>query len=340
MLNFKSVDKPVLDCDVSGVGLYEHGEKLRELFKEIGSDFNEINDWDIPQPPEGTIDADGNYLEYKTDVWGVKSVYSIFGIAGHPVERPLDDWTNLKRDFPMPELNRVKDNPATREDYENWRKFYAEKSKTYYCRTGFMGLLEVMKHLRKYEDVLMDLYDDSPEINYLADVFVGHNRNQITNLLDFGVDAVQFGEDYGTQTDLIVSPDIFRSFFKPRLKELIAPVKAAGKSVFFHSCGYILPILEDLKEIGVDAIWPQVNLFDMKEFAAHCRSIELATAIHPERSHLLTNGTPEQIRRKMHEYNDIFRPQDGGSWFYLEIDNGFPWENIVAMVDVIKELRG
>lgn len=103
MLEFKPVDKPALDCDISGVGLYEHGEKIRELFKSIGSDFNPISDAPIPHPPADAKDEDGNYLEYRTDEWGVETVYRIFGIQGHPSKRPLDDWANLK-DYRVPPL--------------------------------------------------------------------------------------------------------------------------------------------------------------------------------------------------------------------------------------------
>ena len=53
----------------------------------------------------------------------------------------------------------------------------------------------------------------------------------------------------------------------------------------------------------------------------------------------MTNGTPDQVRRKMYEYAELFRPWEGGSWIYMEIDNGFPYENIEAMVEVVRELR-
>lgn len=185
----------------------------------------------------------------------------------------------------------------------------------------------------------MDLYDGVPEIHRLTDGIAARCRVEIDNLLAYGYDAVQFGDDFGTQAGMLVSPELFRTFFKPRYAELIKPIKAAGKKVLFHSCGYVLPILEDLKEIGVDGIWPQLNVYNLEEFAPYCRSLGLAVAIHPERSNLLTRGTPEDVRRQMHRYAEIFRPWDGGSWFYLEIDNGFPYENIEAMVEVIRELR-
>jgi hypothetical protein len=334
-LEFKPVDKPALDCDISGVGLYEHGEKIRELFKSIGSDFNPISEAPIPQPPTDAVDQQGRYLEYRTDEWGVEWVYRIFGIQGHPSRRPLDDWANLK-EYRLPPVAPARDN---REEFDWICRDLAEQRKTYFRRTGWVSLFEKMESLRRFEDILMDLYDDVPEIHELADRITRRSQQEIDNFLAYGFDAVQFGDDFGTQRGMMISPEIFRSFFKPRYAELMKPIKAAGKKVLFHSCGYIWPILEDLKEIGVDGIWPQLNAYDLKELAARCRDLGLAVAIHPERSNLMTKGTPDEVRRTMYQYAEIFRPCDGGSWFYLEIDNGFPYENIEAMVRVVRELR-
>ena len=334
-MEFKSVDKPALECDASGVGLHEHGEKLRELLQTVGSDFGEITTTPIPHPPEDAVDENGSYLEYKTDDWGTKWVYRIFGIHGHPVTHPLDDWGKLAA-YKMPPIEPFSINSP---EFIGYKRACETHRETYFQKGGWMGLFERMSSLRLFEDVLMDLYTDDENLNALADMLTQRCKVDIDNLLKLDVDAIQFGDDFGTQTGMLISPEIFRRFFKPRYKEMIEPIKAAGKKVMLHSCGQIMPILEDLKEIGIDTLWPQINLYNLKEFASYCRSIGMAIAIHPERSELMTNGTPDMIRRKMFEYVDAFRPQEGGSWFYVEIDNGFPFENIEAMVSVLRELR-
>ena len=60
-----------------------------------------------------------------------------------------------------------------------------------------------------------------------------------------GADAITFGDDYGTERALLMSPASWRAFFKPRLKELFAPAVKAGLDIHFHSCGQISDILED-----------------------------------------------------------------------------------------------
>lgn len=91
-----------------------------------------------------------------------------------------------------------------------------------------------------------------------------------------------------------------------------APGYASGWTVLFHTCGRIRPLFEDLAEPGVDAIGPQLNLYDLDELAAFSRAHRIALAPHPDR---------------------------GGSWFYVEIDAGFPFENVEALSTSIAQVR-
>jgi len=335
-VSFQPVDKIALECNVNAVALYEHGEKIRELFKTIEGDFSPVSDDRFPMPSESDFDENGNYLSYRGDEWGVKWVYRIFGIQGHPVKRPLDDWDNLDS-YKLPPIEKFTENSP---EYVNAGNYFKElQAKRYYAKAGWIGLLERSCSLRKFEDVLADLVCGDKDFVKLTDRLAAYHMTDIQNLLSAGVDGIQFGDDFGTQNSMLISPEIFRDFYKPRFRDLIEPIKKAGKQVFFHCCGYVLPILEDLKEIGVDIIWPQLSAYNLNDFASICRDIGLAVAIHPERSQLMTRGTPEEVYRRVYEYAETFRPQEGGSLFYLEIDNGFPYENIEAMIKAVREMR-
>ncbi len=153
----------------------------------------------------------------------------------------------------------------------------------YFHTAGGASLFETMQSLRPFADVLVDIAHDTPEINRLADLLVDYNRVIIDNALAAGVDAVCVGDDFGTQQALMLSPKLWRRFFLPRYRSLFEPVKHAGKRIFFHSCGMILPILADLREAGADAIWPQISLFDQHDLAKRCRELGLAVQLHPDR---------------------------------------------------------
>lgn len=67
------------------------------------------------------------------------------------------------------------------------------------------------------------------------------------------------GDDFATQRGLMISPEDWRRFLKPRFARLFALGKERGKHVWFHSCGDITGILPDLIDIGVD-VWETVQL--------------------------------------------------------------------------------
>ena len=138
---------------------------------------------------------------------------------------------------------------------------------------------------------------------------------------------------------MLMSPECWRKFFKPRWKKLFQPAVDAGLDIHFHSCGQVMPILADLQEIGVTSIWPQLPAYNMKELADYCRNLGLAVAIHTDRANTMTYGTPEDVRELIKREFDTFRMMDGGSWFYVEADNGFPFENIEAQIETIAQWR-
>ena len=54
----------------------------------------------------------------------------------------------------------------------------------------------------------------------------------------------------------------------------------------------------------------------------------------------MTGGTAADVRELVLREYETFGLEDGGGWFYIEADNGFPYANIEALVKTVKELRG
>jgi len=317
----------------SPAGMWEHGEKLRDLMRLHGQDFGDPADFPLARPDPKWFDASGRYHARERDQWGTVWEFLVFGIAGHPVERPLDDW-NGWGDWRTP--------PAAASEgceFEAARRKAMAHRERYFLKDGWISVFEVMHAVRRFEDVLADLATDGSEINRLADAIVEHRLREIRYLLERGVDAIQFADDFGTQTGLMISPGTWRRFFRPRYARMLEPVRAAGVRAFFHSCGMVRDLLEDFASLGFAAVWPQAPLYDARELARTCRSLGMAVAIHPDRAHLMTRGTPEKIREAVLRLADDFRSGEGGSWFYVEIDNGFPWVNISSLVSTVGELR-
>jgi hypothetical protein len=334
-LEFRTPDRIPLQVHPSPAGLYEHGAKLLALMRATDHDFGDAKQAAMPDPPSPKdFDPDGRYHAIRTDAWGTTWEYRIFGIWGHPIEWPLNDLAALSSwHAPEPPL-------CAGPQFEAARAAAAALQTTIYGVGDAGALFETMRWVRRFEYILMDIEDDTPEVNRIADIINGYNEALVRYALALGTDAAAFGDDLGTQNALMISPDAFRRFFKPRYASLFAPVVREKKKVLFHSCGQVSAVLEDLRAVGVNAIWPQLPLYDLAELVHRCEDLGLAVQLHPDRGNLMQRGKPGEIRDYVLRLLDIFDTAHGGSWLYIEIDPGFPWENVQALFAVAREARG
>jgi uroporphyrinogen decarboxylase len=116
------------------------------------------------------------------------------------------------------------------------------------------GLFERSWNLRGFENVLMDVALE-PDffcemLDRLADLFIQF----VDYTAKMPVDGILFGDDWGDQRGVIIGPDRWREFIKPRWARVYAAAHAHGKLVLHHSCGSIADIMPDIIEIGVDVL--------------------------------------------------------------------------------------
>lgn len=76
------------------------------------------------------------------------------------------------------------------------------------------------------------------------------------DLMASKLDAAFFGNDFGSQRDLLISPRLFQKFVLPYFKQLIEQMKSYGLKVVLHSCGSIVKVIPLLLEAGMDALHP------------------------------------------------------------------------------------
>lgn len=333
-LHYKPVDKVPVRYYYCPVGYYEHGDKLNDLYATLPGDFEPFRRCEIPHPPASDYDENGRYHAFKTDEWGVMWQYRIFGVAGIPCRHPVNSPEEAEA-YRTPPLM-LCDGP----EYEDFAQAIAlQKEQDYPAMVQCGSLYERLISLYGDENVLCDIVMDEPGIHKLADKVIEYNRAWVDRAVKAGADMISFGDDYGTERSLIMGAKTWRSFFKPRLKELFEPAVKAGLDIHFHSCGQVMEILPDLKELGVTSVWPQLPAYNMEELAARCRELELAVEIHTDRARTMTFGTPQQVKDLVRREFDTFRMMDGGAWFYIEADNDFPFANLEALVEAVSQYR-
>lgn len=156
---------------------------------------------------------------------------------------------------------------------------------------------------------------------------------------EFKPDCVTTMDDYGMQDRLAISPDMWREFFKPRLKRIIDVYRqTVGDQVIFehHSCGHVMPILEDFIEIGVTILNPiQSAANDLPEMRRRTsRRLVLAGGICGQK--VLPFGTPADVRREVFRKMDLLW-EGGGYVPFPEKNIGVPRENMAAMAAAIAD---
>lgn len=327
--NFEKPEKIPVFYHPSPAGLYVHGKKLLDLFNEFPPD-NPVT-FEIPKNPEPKFfTSDGSYHEIKKDLWGTEWEYLIYGIQGHPKSYPFSGW-EAAADYIFPEDTTISASEKT---------YIIEQREKYLIFRGWISIFEKLHALRPMDEVLMDLYTEDKFLISFIDRLTEYWLGIINNLIDAGADVIIFGDDWGTQSSTLISPELFVKLFKPRYKDLFAPIKKAGKRVFFHSCGFPGKILDELIDLKIDGLWPQITQFEKyPEFDYKCLENKITLFIHPDRQKLIPLGTPGEIELKIVEYAENYRKEGGGGIFYVEIENDAPFENVEALIRSIHRYR-
>jgi len=121
---------------------------------------------------------------------------------------------------------------------------------------GVNGPLTIAWFLVGYENMCLAAYDDPGFLERVAQLAVDFALPAITRMAKAGVDGMVIGEDLGSSSGGFFRPAQFRTLFKPALKQMIDCAKAHNLPLFFHCCGRIVDFLDDLVELGIDALHP------------------------------------------------------------------------------------
>lgn len=206
-----------------------------DFSEEFGSDF--VLRSMTPNPD--------SFLSKGTDEWG--AVWDNIGNSqlGQVVDYPVKEWKDFKT-LKVPDVTR----DDRWQDIKNARVEYGDK----FLLCSGLSIFERLKFLRGVENGWTDPLEYPEETEELLDILVDLNLKAIKKCGELGVDGYFMIDDWGVQNSLIMPPLIFRKFWKPRYAKIFKAVHEMGMLSFLHSCGYIVEILDDLIEAGLDVI--------------------------------------------------------------------------------------
>lgn len=233
--------------------LLDHVRKSRSV--PLDSDLDSLMGHDLRTFQIGPVT--GYHLrdepEYE-DEWGIrwKWVRNTAGsryteIAVHP----LADLTD-PGDIKIPDFTR-------QERYAKGIELVQTHGREY-CIIGSIvcTLFELSWYLRGLTRVMQDMCLNKDFLHAYLDRLLTWAMEAGTRLVEIGVDIIYLGDDFGSQTNLLISPEMFREFFKPRYAKLYSRFREINPAIKIahHSCGCILPIIDDFIEIGLDVLNP------------------------------------------------------------------------------------
>ncbi len=302
---------------------YLNASDVEEVRKILGIDFRLVSAKFKYEPwqkdPSKTINE-----------WGMVFEPTSTGLHVRFFVHPLANASTAKEiwEYPFPELSSERFEEAEKQT-RMW------KSKYVVSAMMEATLFEHAWYLRGFQNFLMDLISRPNMANALLDKLLKYKIEMTGYFLDMGVDIIRLGDDVGWQRGMILSPAIWRKYFKPRMSTLISYIRKHSSDVvyiFYHSDGYIMPIIPDLIEIGVQILNPvQPECMDPVEIKRlYGDKLTLHGTIGVQS--ILPFGTPDDVRQEV-----IKRIKECGLNGGLIIapshtpQPGTPIENIVAM---------
>ncbi len=175
-----------------------------------------------------------------------------------------------------------------------WSAHFQDACAAFGMENAFMQMVQAPEMFRAVIDKIADFYLAANEIFYEA------TRGKLH--------AVLIGNDFGCQTGLMLAPEMIRRFAFPGTRRLVEQARSYGVKVIHHSCGSIRDIIEDLIEIGVDAVHPIQALAagmeprglkrDFGDRMSFCGGVDA--------QNLMVNGTPDQVHAAVRELKKIF----------------------------------
>lgn len=301
-----------------------------QLFVRFGDDFRRVHAEYI-----GPELVPQDERAHKKTVFGIERQ----GIGGgQPLSHPLADAGLPEiHDYPWPDTDWF-DVSKIKSQAGAWGGEYAilggEWAPFWHDAIDLLGM----------ENLYIKMYTE-PEIvhavfQHIMDFYLKLSRRTFESASG-AVDIFFIGNDFGSQTGPLMSPEMFGEFMVPHLKSLADLGHSFGLKVQMHCCGGIAQLISQIIEAGIDAlhaVQPTCVGMELDKLkAGFGDKIVFNGAI--DSHHILIEGTPETVAKGTREVLDIMMP--GGGYIagasHDSILEETPVENILAMFDTIRE---
>jgi hypothetical protein len=298
-----------------------YNDQLQEVLSRFPPDFGRP---DFTYGQGFLVSGTPNVVGAYRDEWGCVWHAAEPGVIGEVKAPPLIDWSALNHFKPPYEILQNADLSRVNASLAN---------STLWMNGGTtIRPFERLQFLRGTENLLMDMAWGSAEFFRLRDMVHEFFLTELQMWLKTDVCGISFMDDWGSQQSLLISPKMWREYFKPLYAEYSRLAHAAGKFMFMHSDGNIFSIYPDLIEIGINAVNSQLFCMDIEEIARLYRG-KITFWGEIDRTWVLSRGSVEDVRAAVRRVRSALDDNRGGVIAQCEWGPGMPRENIETVFE-------
>ncbi len=277
--------------------------------------------------PSPRIKGEKYDVGYSTDEWGCvfKNIQKgVHGEIENPIVSDIKNWQSVQPPYEILPEDKIK--AAEKVNH------FCEKTDKFVFADCCPRPWERLQFLRGTENAMMDVMVPDEGGADLIKLVHDFYMKELEFWVKTDVDAIMFMDDWGTQTQLLIPPRIWRELFKPLYKEYCDIAHANGKFAFMHSDGNIQEIYTDLVQVGVDAVNSQLFCMDMEYLEQNVKG-QITFWGEIDRQHVLNSKNPQDARDAVKKVAKHLYDPKGGVIAQFEFGPGAEPENTFAIFD-------
>ena len=328
---FDVVNKPDMYEQFLGEPNFEmKGRPAVRLAKKIGMDAVLVHcaPYTCLIPPKDTWDSPSSF----TDRFGIRCQVTDtswpLGMATGAIE--------ADEEF----LSVIRSQSVTPDDVREIREACLEAGEDIEVLGGVRSAFSFLFIALGLENLSIAMYEDEDLLKEIIEAADDYWTKVGLRIIEAGCRTLYVANDLGMNDRTLIAPEKLRELFFPSMARQIRAWKEAGAKILFHSCGNVNAVLEDLRDMGIDALTnvqvrAGMNLKDTVDRIGK----DVTIVGNVDATGIMCQKDPALIEAAIREVVEV-AGKDGGLVIATDhsFHEGIPTENVIYFLEKAKEI--